>query len=232
VGRTGASVGQSSEQSNVQPIDVSHHWKVCRLPDGGYVVIAPHQPLRGEIRLVVSNEADAQLQRERLERGASYDPSTTSEREYHKRASDRGPVFPCEHPRTEANTYRSEGYERCRICHLAVMRAADRERRVTHFRCGHPRTPENSVGKGSGTTSCRECDKTGARTRYWDRPEFSRLAARTYAQRKNAKRYKKQYLREHAVAISMYYQLRLLMIADGCWPAKERTQKPGNGEAA
>lgn len=48
---------------------------------------------------------------------------------------------------------------------------------VVIFRCGHPRTPENTKG---GHPACLTCHRERERARYWVEPEKHQAAARTW----------------------------------------------------
>lgn len=50
----------------------------------------------------------------------------------------------------------------------------------SQFRCGHPRTPENSAPKGRGEVRCRECHSKRSRLRYEENREKEAERKRHY----------------------------------------------------
>jgi hypothetical protein len=112
------------------------------------------------------------------------------------------------------------------------MRALVRERRSTHFSCGHPRTPQNSYTLNHGQTTCRECACAKSRARYWADPEARRIASRKYARSRNGKGVVRKERNRHDLGYQLYYDLRRLMIEDGRWPTAEELRAHRNGAAA
>jgi hypothetical protein len=75
---------------------------------------------------------------------------------------------------------------------------------ATTFRCGHPRSPENSYESGNSAI-CRQCHRRRALERYYQ----------------GAPRRRGQ----PSLPTLIYQQLRRLVARDGAWPAKRR-RKP------